>query len=73
MLIVSDYKCQKCDNLFEKFAERDAVVPCTICNGETKRMIAAPRCKLDGTSGDFPGESMKWARKHEKAARTSNS
>jgi len=68
MLIVSDYKCQDCDNLFEKFAKRDAEVSCPTCGGKTKRLIAAPRCKLDGTSGDFPGEAIKWARKHEKAA-----
>ena len=70
MLIVSDYKCQQCDNLFEKLAERDSDVECPVCKGKTKRLISAVRCKLDGTSGDFPGESIKWARKHERSART---
>lgn len=73
MLIVSDFKCQKCDSLIvDKLHKSGVDVPCPDCGGETKRLLAAPRSKLDGTSGDFPGESMKWARKHEKAAQKGN-
>jgi len=35
------------------------------CGAEAHRIITPVRCKLDGF-GDFPGEAIKWARKHEK-------
>jgi putative FmdB family regulatory protein len=69
MLIVSDYECMTCGEVFEKFAKRDADVQCISCGGKTKKCVTAPRFKLEGVSGDFPGAAMKWTREHQKAAK----
>ena len=33
------------------------------------KMVSAPSFHLDGSTGDFPGQHMKWVREHEKAGR----
>jgi len=38
--------------------------PCPECGLPAARLISTPMVKLDGTSGAFPGEAMKWERKH---------
>jgi hypothetical protein len=37
--------------------------PCPECGKPATRLISTPMVKLDGTSGAFPGEAMKWERK----------
>jgi hypothetical protein len=37
--------------------------PCPECGKPAVRLISTPHVKLDGTSGAFPGEYMKWERK----------
>jgi putative FmdB family regulatory protein len=73
MRMYSDYKCESCANLFEKFVERDEDVPCPQCGSSTRRLISPVRCKLDGTSGDFPGAAMKFAKQHEREAQKRSS
>lgn len=34
------------------------------CGGSANRIISAPSVKLEGWSGHFPGEAMKFDRKH---------
>lgn len=51
-------------HLFEKFTdEENRSVACPECGELANRIVSAVACKLDGCSGDFPGEAMKWARK----------
>ena len=65
-----DFRCTGCDDVKELLVRNDDPAPsCTKCGAETKRMLAAPRCKLEGISGDFPGAAIKWARDHERAAK----
>jgi len=71
MKVLNDYRCE-CSNEFEAFARRDDIVRCK-CGRVAKRIISPVRCQLDGTSGDFPGAAMKWARQHERAAKSGNS
>lgn len=72
MRIISDYRCIDCSKEFEAYAEREALVRCE-CGAEAKRLISPVKCKLEGTSGDFPGAAFKWKREHERAARKGNS
>ncbi len=64
---IFDARCKSCDTVFETFDYLDATVRCS-CGGEAKRIISPVRCTLDGTSGDFPGAAIKWARDHEHKA-----
>lgn len=43
------------------------VVLCPVCGHNAQRIISPVSFSLDNT---FPGYSMKWARDHEKAAKT---
>lgn len=72
MRVLSDYYCSVCDTKFEAFARIEDEVRCK-CGEVSRRLISPIRCKLDGTSGDFPGASLKWARDHERAARKGSS
>ena len=40
-------------------------VTCTTCGKLAQRMIAAPRCQLEGITGAFPGAAMKWEKNRE--------
>ena len=61
-----DVRCQSCGSVHEEFGYFDDAFRCGECGGESKRIISPIRCQLDGASGDFPGEAMKWAKRHEK-------
>ena len=63
-----DFRCEQ-GHTTEQFVDSDTrVIPCDVCGTEAKRIISPVASKLDGTSGDFPGEAIKWAKRHEKAA-----
>lgn len=52
------------NHLFETFIDSEArVAVCPHCGELSNRIVSTPRIALDGCSGDFPGESMKWERK----------
>lgn len=62
-----DYKCSACGHDFEaiqpisKREESD----CPECGARAVKLPSTPRVKLDGISGDFPGEYMKWEKKRK--------
>jgi hypothetical protein len=63
MLRFFDFQCDE-GHIHEAFV--DSVVrsnPCPECGKPAARLISTPMVKLDGTSGAFPGEAMKWERK----------
>ena len=61
-----DVRCTDCGSVREEFGYFDDAFRCGECDGEAKRIISPIRCQLDGASGDFPGEAMKWERRHTK-------
>ena len=36
-----------------------------MCGKPATRLIAAPRCQLEGITGDFPGAALKWEANRE--------
>jgi len=69
-MILFDFKCTGCDAVAEHLVSSDTkVVRCKDCGSDANRLIPAPRCKLEGISGDFPGAAIKWAKDHERAAK----
>ncbi len=63
---IIDVRCKACGNVQEEFGYLDDTFRCGSCGGEAKRIISPIRCSLDGASGDFPGEAMKWEKRHMK-------
>ena len=55
----------ECNNGHMHEALEDSEVrqrPCKVCGETAERLISTPSISLDGCSGAFPGESMKWER-----------
>ena len=51
-------------HLFDKFVDSECrATDCKECGKEATRIISTPMVKLEGVTGDFPGEAMKWERK----------
>ena len=44
-------------------------VMCPTCNKVAIRLLAAPRCQLEGCSGDFPSAAIKWEKTREQKMR----
>ena len=40
-------------------------IMCPVCNKVATRLLAAPRCQLEGITGSFPGAAMKWEANRE--------
>lgn len=64
MIRVFDFRCPD-GHVEERFADDETRVVTCLCGKPAQRLIAAPRCKLDGLSGDFPSAADKWARDRE--------
>ena len=64
MIRVREYSCENCGKVTEVFAaEHHESIPCPACGGEARKLMSAPRAKLEGTTGAFPGAAMAWERK----------
>ena len=62
---VFDFQCAD-GHRNEMFVEADVIsMQCVTCGKIAQRMIAAPRCQLEGITGDFPGAADKWVRLRE--------
>ena len=58
-----DFQCGN-NHIHEAFVDSEIRnKPCPECGEVAERLISTPHVKLDGTSGAFPGEAMKWDRK----------
>jgi predicted nucleic acid-binding Zn ribbon protein len=68
MFKVYDFRCTN-GHVFEEFVQPDVTTSRCGCGANAKRLVSAPSFHLDGASGDFPGQHMKWVREHEKAGR----
>jgi hypothetical protein len=72
MYKIYDFRC-KCGNVFERMVGKGVSVIRCDCGSYATKMLSAPKCVLDGHSGDFPGRHMKWIREHERAGRKEKS
>ena len=63
---IFDVRCRDCGEVHEEFGYLDDTFRCGSCGGEAKRIISPVQCQLEGTSGDFPGAAMKWAKDRTK-------
>jgi Zn finger protein HypA/HybF involved in hydrogenase expression len=63
---IIDVRCRDCGEVHEEFGRLDDTFRCGSCGGEAKRIISPVKCSLEGTSGDFPGAAIKWARDRTK-------
>jgi hypothetical protein len=70
MFKVFDFKCSN-GHIFEDFVDGNVTTSRCGCGANAKKIISATQCILEGASGDFPGQHMKWVREHEKAGRKS--
>lgn len=63
-----DARCDTCGHVDEVFGELSDTFRCALdgCEGIAARIISPVRCHLNGASGDFPGESLKWERRHRR-------
>jgi len=69
---IREFRCAS-DHIEEKYVDDNVTVGfCSTCSLPNKRIISAVRCKLDPTSGDFPGATLKWIKQKEQAAKTSS-
>lgn len=66
MIKVFDFKCPN-GHKIEKFVQSGTTSIRCGCGEQAIKVMSATKCQLDGSSGDFPGQHMKWVREHEKA------
>ena len=60
-----DFRCST-GHTFEALVEPDVRLRyCVLCRTIAVRLIAAPRCKLEGFSGAFPTAADKWVNDRE--------
>lgn len=66
-MILFDFKCSAghvSEHLVHSTTEK---VTCPVCHTDAVKQLAAPRSKLEGITGDFPGAYAKWERNHRQA------
>ena len=68
MYKIYDFRCE-CGHVFERMVRSGETVSRCDCGLTAIKMLSAPKCVLDGHSGDSPGRHMKWIREHEEAGR----
>jgi hypothetical protein len=63
---IFDFRCAD-GHVTERYID-DSIkeIVCPQCDAEAVRKISPVKCKLDWS---FPGESIKWAKKHEEEAK----
>lgn len=68
MYKIYDFRCAN-GHVFEEMVESGITTSRCGCGANATKMVSAPKCVLEGHSGDFPGRHMKWVREHEQAGR----
>lgn len=63
---IYEYDCRMCGHTFDKLQKMvdRAEAECPICKAFAKQKISPVRAKLDPISGDFPGATMSWEKRH---------
>jgi len=60
-----EFQCSHCNHYFEELTEYTQTLPCPKCSSNADKLISAPRAKLEGYSGSFPGAAAAWEKKHK--------
>ena len=68
MYKIYDFRCDN-GHVFEEMVESGITTSRCGCGANATKMVSAPKCVLEGHSGDFPGRHMKWVREHEQAGK----
>ena len=68
MYKIYDFRCTN-GHVFEEMVESGITTSRCGCGANATKMVSAPKCVLEGHSGDFSGRHMKWVREHEQAGR----
>lgn len=71
MNVLKDLECNECGNEFEGLvdnAAKDGI--CPKCASTARVVFRSLKFQLDGKDPGFPGAYDKWARHHEKAAKS---
>ena len=68
MFKIYDFRCTN-GHVFEEMVESGVTISRCGCGANATKMVSAPSFHLDGSTGDFPGQHIKWVREHEKAGR----
>jgi hypothetical protein len=68
MYKIYDFRCEN-GHVFEEMVESGITTSRCGCGANATKMVSAPKCVLEGHSGDFPGRHMKWVREHEQAGK----
>ena len=69
MLRRYDFKCQECNHIEEQWVDsQDEFTTCLECGNTSKRIISPVSTKFKGWG--WPDSDDKWARDHERAAKT---
>ena len=63
---IRDFTCADGHTTERYICDSIPEIVCPECDSLAQRIISPVRCKLDHT---FPGESIKWAKKHEDEAK----
>lgn len=65
MKILNDFQCAK-GHKEEYFVDSTvSVVTCRHCGNDATKLLAAPRSKLEGFTGDFPDAADRWVKLRE--------
>jgi cytochrome c551/c552 len=64
-----DFRCTFCNTVAEHYIDSCIqTTECLSCHAPAHRIISPVRCKLDHS---FPGEQLKWIKRHEQGAKVS--
>jgi hypothetical protein len=69
MKLIYDFECEDGHRLEYVVESGTSTTTCDTCGKLALRKLSAPRCKLEGITGAFPGAYDAWARKQEQRAR----
>lgn len=61
---IFQFKCTECEEVFDEYTKYKQETTCPYCQSKADKIISAPRVKLEGITGAFPGAAMKWERMH---------
>jgi hypothetical protein len=59
-----EFECGTCHQVTEKLTGYETVEVQCLCGDNATRKVSAPKIKLEGWSGSFPGAAMKFDRIH---------
>lgn len=73
MKVMNDFVCLNGHHTELLVDSKATEVPCPHCTEVAYKVLAAPRVKLEGITGSFPGAYDKWERQHKQALKVAES